>query len=252
MVDVSVITPSLNSAGVINDCLKSVAQQSFKVEHIVVDGHSSDGTVDQVREFGITAKLLQEEPAGIYSAINSGILNASAPIIGVLNADDLYASPGVLEKVQAVFADPSIDACYGDLCYVDQEDIHRVVRYWNAGACKPSSFRNGWMPPHPTFFLRRSMYEKHGLYREDLGTAADYELMLRMLYRHRLKAVYIPSVLVNMRTGGASNASLAARLAASNMDRRAWKVNDISPYPWFSLAKPVRKINQWWRRPKAS
>ena len=95
------------------------------------------------------------------------------------------------------------------------------------------------------------MYKKHGLYREDLGTAADYELMLRMLYRHRLKAVYIPSVLVNMRTGGASNASFAARLAASKMDRKAWDVNGIRPYPWFSLAKPVRKINQWWRRPVA-
>ena len=250
MVDVSVITPSLNSAGVINDCLKSVAQQSCQVEHIVVDGHSSDGTVDQVRGFGITAKLLQEEPAGIYSAINSGILNASAPIIGVLNADDLYASPGVLEKVQAVLSDPSIDACYGDLCYVDRADPSRVVRYWRAGEFDPGRFANGWMPPHPTFFVRRSIYDQYGLYRDDLGTAADYEMMLRLLVKHRIRVAYIPRVLVHMRSGGASNVSLAARLRANRMDRAAWRVNGLRPYPWTVLAKPLRKVSQWWSRPK--
>jgi glycosyltransferase len=193
--------------------------------------------------------LLEESPTGIYPAINAGIRAATGSIVGVLNADDLYAAPRVLEQVHAVFDDPKVDACYGDLCYVDQRDTGRVVRYWRAGSFSRSRFRHGWMPPHPTFFLRRCMYEEHGLYRTDLGTAADYELMLRMLYKHQVRAVYLPEVLVHMRAGGASNASLGARLAAHRMDREAWRTNDLRPYPWTLAAKPLRKLNQWWRRP---
>jgi glycosyltransferase len=143
-----------------------------------------------------------------------------------------------------------VDACYGDLCYVDRADPSRVVRYWRAGEFGPRRFANGWMPPHPTFFVRRSMYEQHGLYREDLGTAADYEMMLRLLVKHRVRVAYIPRVLVHMRSGGASNASLAARLRANRMDRAAWRVNGLRPYPWTTLAKPLRKVGQWWSRPR--
>jgi glycosyltransferase len=127
-----------------------------------------------------------------------------------------------------------------------------VVRYWRAGEFNPARFRHGWMPPHPTFFLRRELYERFGGYRTDLGTAADYELMLRMLLRHGVPTVYIPKVLVHMRVGGASNRSLAARLAANRMDRAAWRVNDLRPLPWTTLAKPLRKVGQWWRRPPSA
>ena len=252
MPEISIITPCLRAAEVIGDCAQSVVEQSHEAEHLVVTGDAEQDIATLKERLSPGVRVIRETPRGIYAALNTGIREAKSEVIGALHADDFFHSGDVLATVAEAFEDPSIDACYGDLCYVDQEDIRRVVRYWTAGAFKPSSFRNGWMPPHPTFFLRRSMYEKHGMYREDLGTAADYELMLRMLYRHRLKAVYIPSVLVNMRTGGASNASLAARLAASHMDRRAWKVNDLSPYPWFSVAKPARKISQWWRRPATS
>ena len=249
MSEISVITPSLNSAGVIADCLRSVVQQDSQVEHIVVDGLSSDGTIDVIRESGIEVNVLEEPPTGIYPAINAGIRAASGSIVGVLNADDFYASPSILQQVRAVFDELGVDACYGDLCYVDREETTNVLRYWKAGPFRPERFLSGWMPPHPTFFLRRGIYEKHGLYRTDLGTAADYELMLRMLYKHRVSVAYLPQVLVHMRAGGASNASLGARLAANRMDREAWRVNGVRPYPWTLAAKPLRKVSQWWRRP---
>ena len=194
-------------------------------------------------------RLIHEAPNGIYAAINTGIQAASGDIVGVLNADDFYPGQRVLQQVSEVFADSAVEACYGDLCYVDPTDINRVMRYWRAGPFRPSRFRHGWMPPHPTFFLRRGIYERHGLYRTDLGSAADYELILRMLYRHRVAVAYLPQVLVHMRAGGASNASFAARLAANRMDREAWRVNGLRSYPWTLAAKPLRKLSQWWRRP---
>jgi glycosyltransferase len=188
----------------------------------------------------------------VYAALNSGIAASGGEIVGILHADDFYPAVDVLQQVAAAFEDPQIGACYGDLCYVDRDNPDRLVRYWQAGSFSPARFRHGWMPPHPTFFLRRELYERFGGYRTDLGTAADYELMLRMLLRHGVRAVYIPKVLVHMRVGGASNRSLAARLAANRMDRAAWRVNDLRPLPWTTLAKPLRKVGQWWRRPPSA
>jgi len=227
-----------------------VEEQGMEVEHIVVDGGSSDGTAEAIRKTGAAVTLLQEPPAGIYPAINTGIRAASGEIVGILHADDFYPVDDVLARVASAFEDPAVDACYGDLCYVDRADPSRVVRYWRAGEFRSGRFENGWMPPHPTFFVRRGIYEKYGLFREDLGTAADYELMLRLLVKHHLRVAYIPRVLVHMRSGGASNASLGARWRANRMDRAAWQVNGLRPYPWTTLAKPLRKLGQWWSRPR--
>ena len=201
--------------------------------------------------------------------MNKGIRLATGDIIGILNADDFYASPDVLAKVAAVFEDPAVEACYGDLEYVKGGSRfkvqgsrlkttlnveHRtlngfsVVRYWQSGPFTPDRFRWGWMPPHPTFFVRRSVYEKFGLFRLDMGSAADYELMLRLLLKHRITTAYIPEVLVRMRVGGASNATLTSRIKANRMDRRAWEVNGLKPYPWTLLCKPLRKLPQWFLR----
>jgi glycosyltransferase len=219
------------------------------VEHLVVDGDSADGTLAVIERSGAPVRVLREPATGIYPAVNAGISATTGTIIGILHADDFFASGDVLAKVAAVFEDPAVEACYGDLCYVDRGDPSRVVRYWRAGPFQPERFRHGWMPPHPTFFARRRLYEKLGLYRNDLGTAADYELMVRFLLKNRVRAAYIPQVLVHMRDGGRSNASLRARLAANRMDHKAWKVNGLRPYPWTLLAKPLRKVGQWWSRP---
>ncbi|MFC1694699.1 glycosyltransferase family 2 protein [Pseudomonadota bacterium] len=249
MPEISIITPSLNASKVIADCIRSVAEQTGKPQHLVIDGNSTDATLDVIRAAGAGVEIIQQAPAGIYPAINAGIEASGGEIIGILHADDFYASADVLQQVSAAFENPSVDACYGDLCYVDCHQPSKIVRYWRAGEYRPGRLRHGWMPPHPTFFVRHNVYEQFGCYRTDLGTAADYELMLRFLLKHGITAVYLPQVLVHMRAGGASNASWQARLAANRMDRRAWKVNDLKPLPWTTMAKPLRKLGQWWSRP---
>jgi glycosyltransferase len=177
--------------------------------------------------------------------MNKGIHMATGDVIGILNADDFYADDCVLESVAEVFEDSKVDCCYGDLEYVDRNDPENVVRRWTAGAYNRGKWYQGWMPPHPTFFVRRRIYEKYGLYRLDMGTAADYELMLRFLLKHGIATRYIPRVLVKMRIGGLSNVSLKNRVQANLMDRKAWKVNEMKPKPWTLWMKPVSKVGQW-------
>jgi glycosyltransferase involved in cell wall biosynthesis len=265
----TIITAVYNGSSTIADCLESVNSQSVLVERIIIDGASSDNTLELVQHISPHARILTEPDNGIYDAMNKGIVQATGDIIGILNADDFYASPLVLEKVAKAFEDPTVMSCYGNLEYVRESgsksevekrfevehevsNVERrtsnrfdVVRYWKSGIFSPERFYWGWMPPHPTFFVRRSVYERCGLFSLDQGSAADYELMLRLLLKERITTAYIPEVLVRMRVGGASNASLSNRLKANRMDRRAWEVNGLRPYPWTLLLKPVRKLSQW-------
>jgi glycosyltransferase len=180
--------------------------------------------------------------------MNKGILATTGKVVGILNADDFYAHGTVLAKVGEVFSDEAVESCYGDLVYVAADDTGRVVRSWRAGPYDVSRFYRGWMPPHPTFFLRRAVYEKYGLFNLSLGSAADYELMLRFLLKHRITTRYMSETLVKMRVGGTSNASLAKRLRANKMDRLAWRVNDLRPRSWTTLLKPISKLPQYWWR----
>jgi glycosyltransferase len=191
------------------------------------------------------AKVISEPDAGIYDGMNKGIAMSSGDIVGMLNADDVYAGPDILEKVTDAFRNTAVDACYGDLVYTDPRDLNRVVRYWKSSPYDISRFYWGWMPPHPTFFVRRRVYQQYGLFNLSMGSAADYEIMLRFLLRYRLAAVYLPMVMVRMRTGGVSNRSLKNRLRANRSDRAAWRVNSLSPYPWTTVLKPLRKIGQF-------
>ena len=242
----SIITVSLDAEDTIAHCIESVMGQSVQTEHIIIDGRSSDKTLDIVNRYTThLAKVISEPDQGLYDAMNKGLKQATGEIIGLLNADDFYPTGEVLSRVLQAFEDPSIYACYGDLVYVDRIEINRVIRYWRAGLPDPGKFYHGWMPPHPAFFVRRSLYEQYGLFRTELGTAADYELMLRLLLKHKIKAAYIPETLVHMRTGGVSNMNLANRILANRMDRKAWEVNNLTPYPWTMIAKPVRKLGQW-------
>lgn len=265
---ISIITATFNASATLADNLDCIRNQTTAVEHLLIDGGSTDGTLDIIKEYcscltSHTSHLTryQSEPDnGIYDAMNKGINLAQGDIIGILNADDFYTGNDVLEKVERVFDDPSVGVCYGDLTYVREmrevggetregSPAFDIVRYWKSGSIHPNKFYWGWMPPHPTFFVRRSVYEKHGLFNLDLGSAADYEIMLRFLLKHQVKTVYIPEVLVNMRVGGVSNASVGNRLKANRNDRKAWEVNELKPRPWTLAMKPVRKLPQWFLRP---
>jgi len=249
LANLALITPSLNSATTLEACIRSVASQSRPVAHLLIDGGSNDGTLDIASRYGGPfQQVTSATDQGIFDALNKGIGIAQSEIIGTLHADDLLADVSVIESVLDAFRDPDIDAVYGDLDYVDRVNPERIVRGWKAGEYSPRQFYHGWMPPHPTFFARCSCFERFGRYRLDLGTAADYELMLRFLLVHGLRVQYIPRVLVKMRVGGASNISMGARLRANRMDRKAWDINGLRPRPWTLLAKPARKMGQWWVR----
>ena len=243
---ITIITPVWNNVATVGHCLRSLAEQSVPCQHILVDGVSTDGTLEVIRQHQTPQTVVISEPdKGMYDAINKGLKQATGDIVGVLNADDYYPTNDVLQCVKEAFDDPAIDVTYGDLLYVDREDTDKVIRTWKSGAIQRDKFYAGWMPPHPTFFIRRSLYEQFGDYRLDLGSAADYELMLRMLLKHKANAAYIPRVLVHMRNEGMSNASLKNRIKANRFDRQAWRVNEIKPRPWTLVAKPLGKLGQW-------
>ena len=249
MPSISIVTAVFNGVATIRGCVESVKDQSVPVEHIIVDGGSTDGTLGEIEQYrAFISRLMTGPDRGMYDAMNKGILAATGNVVGILNADDFYVHGEVLAKVAEVFADKTVDSCYGDLVYVDAADTNRVVRSWRAGAYDVSRFYRGWMPPHPTFFVRRSVYKKYGIFNLSLGSSADYELMLRFLLKHGISSRYIPEILVKMRAGGMSNASFANRLSANRMDKHAWRVNGLRPYPWTILLKPISKLPQYWRR----
>ncbi len=243
---ISIITATYNSANTVRDTLACIASQQYaNIEHIIVDGLSKDNTLDIVKQFPHVAKVISEKDKGIYDAMNKGVQLATGDVIGILNSDDFYTDPFVLEKVAAAFENPAVEAVYGDLQYVKQDNVQVVTRTWKSGKYQKRFLYYGWMPPHPTFFVRRHIYDKCGLFNTTLRSAADYELMLRVLLRYDTQAQYIPEVLVKMRAGGMSNASLKNRLRANKEDEMAWKLNDLKPYFFTTWLKPLRKVFQF-------
>jgi len=245
-IKISVITVCFNAAETIADTIQSIRSQSHpNIEYIVVDGGSTDGTLAIIAQNRDVISVLVTGPDnGMYDAANKGINSASGKIVGMLNADDFYADKDVLRDVANSLAE-GCDAIYGDLHYVDRERPQMVRRNWVSGSYDRKNFLLGWMPPHPTFFIRKSAYEKFGTFRTDFNSAADYELMLRMLYKHSLKPSYIDRVLVKMRVGGKSNVSIANRIRANKEDRKAWNINGLKP-AWYTLyLKPLSKLGQY-------
>ena len=259
---ISIITASFNSVKTIESCINSVLNQDYShVEYIVIDAKSTDGTINIIRRYEEKVDVfIIEKDTGMYDALNKGISNATGDIIGFLHSDDFYKDRNVLSKVANVLKNSDIDACYGDLVYIKEkpqvktnqkssQNEYKFWRYWKSGAFNAKKFYWGWMPPHPTFFVRRSVYEKYGGFNLSLGSSADYELMLRFLLKCKIKVAYIPEVLVCMRTGGVSNVSLKNRYHANRMDKKAWEVNGLKPYYWTFLMKPFRKIPQYLCKP---
>jgi glycosyltransferase involved in cell wall biosynthesis len=248
---VSIITTSYNSASTIRDTLLSVAAQDYPhIEHIVIDGGSTDGTLNIVSEFPHIAKVVSEKDKGIYDAMNKGIHLATGDLIGILNSDDFYTNPKVLSNVVSKIWEDGTDTLYANLDYVDSLNTKLIVRTWISGNYSQRKFRFGWMPPHPTFFVKKSVYDKYGLFDLSFTTAADYEIMLRFLLKNHVSTSYLPETIVHMRAGGHSNASLSHRLKANAEDSRAWKKNKLTPYFFTTILKPARKIHQFFPNKK--
>ena len=252
MLHFSLITVSFNSSATIRDTIDSVLVQKYPcIEYIIVDGGSSDATMDIVREYGERiAKTVSRPDKGIYDAMNTGIGLATGDIIGFINSDDFYASNSAISSVANAFRDQSVDAVYGDLCYVAQKDTSRVVRYWRSSGFTPGAFSLGWCPPHPTFFVRRAVYERLGGFDPQFRIAADVELMMRFLEAHRVASAHIPSVLVRMRLGGETNRSVR-NIIRQNQEIMAAlrKYGLVSSWPSFIAHKAWSRIGQFIARP---
>jgi len=210
MIKITVVTVSYNAESTIVDTIQSVSSQTYEcIEYIIIDGGSTDGTCSLIHEnIQSVDKFVSEPDRGIYDAMNKGIRLATGEIIAFINADDFYASDNVLEKVVNAFKDPKIDAVYGDLCYVNRSKPSKVVRYWKSRKFVSSSFEKGWCPPHPTFVVRKDIYNRYGGFDLRYKLAADADLMIRFLEVHKLSVKYVSDVLVNMRLGGATNRSI--------------------------------------------
>lgn len=244
---VSIITAVLNGKPTLRDCIKSVADQEYSdIQHIVIDGGSTDGTIDVIRGHEkYLSRWISEPDGGLYDAMNKGIKLATGDIIGILNSDDIYAETNAIDSVVSCLEKSGVDTCYGDLVYVQRENMDKHVRYWKAGSFRRDKFRTGWMPPHPTFFVRRHVYEKYGVFNPDFPLAADYELMLRFLYKHRVSTAYIPKIMVRMRTGGSCRPGFPNTMNNILENYQAWRVNDLKPNPLTFLMKPLSKTLQY-------
>jgi glycosyltransferase involved in cell wall biosynthesis len=220
------------------------------IEHIIVDGGSSDETINLVHQFPHIGKIISEKDNGIYDAMNKGIAMATGEVIGFINADDFYADPEVLSSVMRVFDESDTDICYGDLCYVKQSDTTAIVRYWRSSKFKAGLFFHGWCPPHPTFFVRRAVYERCGSFDLEFSIGADVELMMRFLEVHGVRSFYLPKILVRMRMGGTTNRSLANVIKQNKEIWRAFRKNELSPsLITFVAGKLFSRSRQFISRP---
>lgn len=207
---VSIITVCFNSEKTISDTIQSVISQNYPhIEHIIVDGASTDKTLEIINSYSEHLTFVSEKDRGIYDAMNKGISMAKGDIIGILNADDFYADNNAISDIVNVFqAQPEISGCYSDLIYVDQNNINKTVRYWKSGSFRKGLFKTGWMPAHPTFFAKKEIYDQFGLFDLDYKIAADFELLFRFIGQHQISTAYLEKVLIKMRTGGTTNKSL--------------------------------------------
>ncbi|MBK8712947.1 MAG: glycosyltransferase [Niastella sp.] len=247
---VSIITVTYNSEKYLDDCIQSVRGQDYKnIEHIIVDGKSTDSTLKIIHKHkDHLANWISETDRGMYDAINKGMSMATGDIIGILNSDDMLDTRDVVKAIVAAFESDKVEAIYGDLEYVDKQDTNRVWRIWKGKPYKRSLFNIGWMPAHPTFYIRRSLVAKYGGYENHYFTAADYEFMARYLYKFHVPALYLPKNIVKMRVGGASNKDVYQRFRANRRDYLAMKRNSI-PFPFIvSILKPLSKLHQFYKK----
>ncbi|MBO6497566.1 MAG: glycosyltransferase [Roseivirga sp.] len=248
---VSIVTVVYNGASFIKSAIKSVLSQDYSdIEYIVIDGASTDGTMDIINQYkDQISHIISEPDQGIYDAMNKGVSLATGDVIGILNSDDFYSTNTVISDIVEKMTAEGVDSVYGNLVYVDPTNKEVVKRYWQSGRFTRKRFLYGWMPPHPTFFVRAEVYKKYGMFNLSLKSAADYEFMLRVLYKEKISTFYINKLITTMRDGGTSNISLKNRIRGNNEDQLAWKLNGLKPFFFTRYLKPLRKIWQFFRMP---
>ncbi len=241
---ISILTISFNSAATISDTIKSVRSQDYKeIEYIVVDGSSKDETVNIIRSNeDVITKWISEPDKGIYEAMNKAMKMAEGEVVGILNSDDFYSDQTIITQVASAFKDPSIDAVFGDLVFVDPSNLSKVVRTYSSSHWNPKKFAWGFMPAHPTFFVRRKYYEQFGLFKTDYKISADYELLIRFLFVHQLKYKYLPLKMVVMRKGGVSSRNLMSNVILNNEIIRGCRENGIYTNVFMVYSKYFRKL----------
>lgn len=241
---VSIITTAYNSGATIRQTIESVLSQDYRdIEYIIIDGASTDHTMLIVSEYGNRISCVVSEPdAGIYDAMNKGIRMATGDIIGILNSDDVYADDRVLADVVQCFESAKVDAVFAGLCFVKPDNLDAVVRIWKGSAYSSGAFRRGWHPAHPTFFVKRMVYERFGIFDLSFSVSADFELMLRLIEKHRIPTYFLDRIIVKMRMGGLSTGSLKNILKGNWNILRAFKKNGIYPsvlYPFLRIMPKV-------------
>lgn len=241
---ISIITVCYNAENTIAGTIQSVLSQTYdNVEYIIIDGASTDKTVDIITQYKDKLSCFITEPdKGIYDAMNKGISKATGDIVGILNADDFYMDEDVLFTVAKIFREQKVDSVFADLVYVRPENLDKTVRFYSSKDFRPEKFAYGWMPAHPTFFVKRSIYEKYGLFKTDYRIAADYELLVRFLYRYRITYSYLNKVLIKMRTGGVSTKNLKSNWILNKEIVRACYENGIKTNMLKISFKYIKKI----------
>lgn len=244
MTRISIVTVCYNCKDSIGRTIRSVLAQDYPhLEHVIIDGGSTDGTTDAIcRLAGEKTRWLSETDRGLYDAMNKGWKMATGDVVGFLNADDTLAEARSISRIARTFQHAPTDAVYGDIELIANDG--RVVRKWSSGRFHRMKYHLGWMTPHPVTYARRALFEKYGGFRQDLPISADYELMLRFFYRHRASVAYLPQTLVKMRAGGASNGSIAAVAKANWQVYQSWRMNGLVTSPSVMLTKPLSKLLQ--------
>ncbi|MCX3263622.1 glycosyltransferase family 2 protein [Pedobacter agri] len=244
---ISIITVVYNAEQYIKDCIESVIHQSYQnIEYIIIDGNSTDGTIQVIEEYRkYLSRFVSEKDKGLYDAINKGIKLASGDVIGILNADDMLLSYDVVSEIANAFINhPEKQAIYGNLNYITPKE-GKIVREWRSYQADQRDIEKGWMPAHPTLYIKRTLFEAFGNYALDMGTAADYDLMLRYFHIHKMKALYLPVLMVNMRLGGLSNRSISSLWKAAKFDYKALKRNKIPNALLVLVRKKLSKLSQF-------
>ena len=242
---VSIITTTYNSEKTVQRCIDSVVMQDYNnIEHLIIDGNSSDGTMKKVyQNINSISTIISEPDEGPYDAFNKGIKASTGDLIGFLHSSDYFVKNDIISKLVHMVSKKNSDSIYGDLVYVNSKK--EVTRKWIAKDYNKKNFKYGWMPPHPTLFIKSNIYKRLGLFKLNFGTSADYELMLRYLYYNNISTCYLPESITAMELGGLSDSGISNRLIAHYYDWKAWSVNGNHIFPLWVILKPIRKIKQY-------